>query len=60
MELTDTIKGLEVTLDSGAGVAQVDINVGDTITGDDKTRASIHLGKYLRSLRKAISVQERH
>jgi len=60
LEFSDTIKGLEVRLDSGSGVAQVDINVGDTLTGDTQTRASIILGKFLRRLRQTIGVQTRH
>lgn len=59
-EFTDTIRGLEVTLEQGAGVAKVDINVGDTVTGDASTRASIVLGKFMRQIRRAISVQTRH
>lgn len=60
IEFSDTIRGIEVRLDSGSGVASVDINVGDTITGDAQTRASMYLGRYLRSLKRTISVQTRH
>lgn len=60
LEFSDTIRGIEVRLDEGSGVAAVDINVGDTITGDSQTRASIYLGRYLRQLRKTISIQTRH
>jgi hypothetical protein len=60
LTFSDTIRGLEATLDSGAGVASVDINVGDTITGDSQTRASIILGRFMRQLRRTISVQTRH
>lgn len=60
LEFTDTIRGLEVRIEEGTGVAQVDINVGDTLTGDTQTRASIELGRYLKQLRAGISVQARH
>jgi hypothetical protein len=60
LTFSDTIRGLEVTLDSGSGVAGVDINVGDTLTGDSQTRASIILGRFLRRIRRNISVQTRH
>lgn len=60
LEFSDTIRGIEVRLDSGSGVASVDINVGDTVTGDAQTRASIVLGKFLRRLRASIGVQTRH
>lgn len=60
LEFTDVIRGIEVSMNSGEGVVQVDINVGDTITGDQQTRAALTLGKYLRSLRRSISVQTRH
>jgi hypothetical protein len=60
LEFTDTIRGLEVRLDSGQSLAQVDINVGDTLTGDAATRASITFGRFLRDLRRTISVQTRH
>jgi len=60
LEFSDVIRGLEVRLDSGSGVANIDINVGDTLTGDAQTRASIILGKFLRRLRASIGVQTRH
>lgn len=60
LEYTGTIMGLETTLDSSSGVAQVDINVGDTITGSSATRASIYLGRFLRQLRSGINTQARH
>lgn len=60
LEFSDTIRGMEVRLDAGSGVAEIDINVGDTITGDSATRASIYLGKFMRKLRRQISVQTRH
>jgi hypothetical protein len=60
LEFTDTIRGIEVTLSEATGLAQVDINVGDTITGSENTRASIEFGRFLRSMRRSISVQTRH
>lgn len=60
LEFTDTIRGLEVSLNEGDVEAQVDINVGGTTTGDATTRASIEFGSFLRSMRRAISVQMRH
>lgn len=56
MEFSDTIRGLNVTLDEGSNVAKVDINVGDTLTGDEQTRSSILLGRYLRQLRRDIGI----
>jgi hypothetical protein len=60
LEFTDVIRGMEVRLDAGSSVAQVDINVGDTLTGDTQTKASIILGRYLRVLKRQIGVQTRH
>lgn len=60
LEFTDRIKGIDVSLDPSMGVANVDINVGDTITGSEATRASIILGRYLRSVRKTIAIQTQH
>jgi hypothetical protein len=60
LTFSDTIQGIEVRLDGNSGVAQVDINVGDTITGDAQTRASIALGRFMRTLRRNISIQTRH
>jgi hypothetical protein len=60
IEFSDTIRGIQVTFSEGSSVAEVDINVGDTLTGDTQTRASIELGRYLRYLRHQISVQTRH
>lgn len=55
LEFTDVIRGIQVTMAEGNNVAQVDINVGDTLTGDSATRASILLGRYLRMVRQNIS-----
>jgi len=60
LTFSDVIRGMEVKLDQGGGVAQVDINVGDTLTGDAQTKASIILGRYLRALKRQIGVQTRH
>lgn len=60
LEFTDTIKGLEVKLDEGSNVAGVDINIGDTLTGDEATKASVVLGRYLKTLRRSINIASTH
>lgn len=60
LEFTDTIKGIEVRLNEGSNVASVDINVGDTLTGDNATKASILLGRYLKTLRRSIAIAATH
>lgn len=60
LTFSDVIRGLEVRLEEGAGIASVDINVGDTLTGDAQTRASIVFGKFLARMRRTISIQTRH
>ncbi len=59
LQFTDVIRGMNVTFESGNNVAQIDINVGDTLTGDAQTRSSIVLGRYLRKLRTDIGVVAR-
>jgi hypothetical protein len=60
LEFSDTIRGMEVRLDAGSNVASVDINIGDTITGDSNKRASLYLGRFLRQIRRSLGVQQRH
>jgi hypothetical protein len=60
LEFTDVIRGIDVKLDSASGTSSVDINVGDTLTGDSATRAAIYLGRYLKVLRKHIALQTQH
>lgn len=60
LTFTDVIRGIEVKLDEGSNVASVDINVGDTLTGDSATRSSIILGRYLRELRKSLNISSAH
>jgi hypothetical protein len=60
LEFTDTIRGIEVRFTEGSNVTSVDINVGDTLTGDNATKSSILLGRYLRTLRQSIQVPATH
>lgn len=60
LTFSDRIMGMEVTLDSGQGVANVNINVGDTITGDSAKRAALEWGRFMREMRRTLSVQVRH
>jgi hypothetical protein len=60
LTFTDVIRGIEVKLDEGSNVASVDINVGDTLTGDSDTRSSIILGRYLRDLSKSLNIAGTH
>lgn len=60
LEFTDTIRGIEVSLDQGSKVAKVGINIGDTLTGSEATKASILLGRYLKTLRRNISIGATH